>query len=90
MAATAVMTVRIDPALLRALKRKAEREGRSVSAEVVRLVRAEVEALPEPRATRVRSMDMFSTFEAPDLDELTRSRASFSRALSSRSKRGRR
>jgi hypothetical protein len=68
MSASAVVTVRIDPALLAALKRKAARDGRTVSAEIVRLVRSAV----EPTVTfakAVRSMGMFSDFEAPGLDD---------------------
>jgi hypothetical protein len=69
MGAAAVMTVRIDPALLAALKRRASRDGRTVSAVVVSLVRSAVEPT-DPSAKSVRSMGMFPDFEAPRLDEM--------------------
>jgi hypothetical protein len=81
MAASAVVTVRIEPALLAALKRKARREGRSVSAEVVGLVRAGVLPQEQTSAKPVRSMGMFADFEAPELDDLLRLRRRFSRLL---------
>ncbi len=81
MAASAVVTVRIEPVLLAALKRKALREGRSVSAEVVRLVREGVLPHAQPRTKPIRSMGMFADFEAPELDELLRLRRRFSRLL---------
>jgi len=80
MAASAVVTVRIDPVLLTALKRKAAREGRTVSAEIVSLIRG---AISPPGATRkpVRSMGLFSSFEAPELDDLRALRHQLSRRL---------
>ena len=81
MPSSAVVTVRIEPVLLAALKRKALREGRSVSSEVVRLVRAGVMPEAQVRRKPVRSMGMFSEFEAPELDDLLRLRRRFSRSL---------
>jgi hypothetical protein len=81
MASTAVMTIRIEPALLEALKAKARDEGRTVSAEVVRLVRKEVEPRPARSVKRVKTMGMFPDFEAPDLHELVRARRAFSSSL---------
>jgi hypothetical protein len=89
MAASSVMTLRIDPRLLEALKARARREGRSVSAEVIRLIRKDVEAVPE-RRRRGRTMGMFAEFEAPDLDELKRERRSFSASIRVRAARRRR
>jgi hypothetical protein len=81
MASSAVVTVRIEPVLLAALKRKALREGRSVSAEVVRLVREGILPQGQSRSKPVRSMGMFADFEAPELDDLLRLRRRFSRLL---------
>lgn len=69
MAATAVMTVRIEPGLLDALKARSRREGRTVSAEVVRLIKKELQPPPKPRARPARTMGMFADFDAPDLEE---------------------
>jgi plasmid stability protein len=68
MANSAVMTVRIQPALLVALKARARSFGRSTSAEVLQLIRAHVTAEPEPAACKP-TMGMFSQFDAPDLAE---------------------
>lgn len=81
MTSSSVVTVRIEPALLAALKRKALREGRSVSGVLVRLVREGVLAGAVPRRKPIRSMGMFSEFEAPELDELLRLRRRFSGML---------
>ena len=90
MAASAVVTVRIEPALLSALKQKAEREGRSVSAELVRLVRDDVMPHADPgatplRAERRKTSGMFADFEAPDLDELREARRDASKRLARKS-----
>jgi hypothetical protein len=88
MAATAVITVRIDPDLLAALKAKALQEGRTVSAEVVYLVRREVGRAPRRSKSRSRStMGMFPDFDAPDLDEMIALRREASRSLKRRRKR---
>ena len=72
------MTLRIDPRLLAALRRRAKREGRSVSAEVIRMIRKEVvPAPPRERKTR-RTMGMFADFEAPELKEFKRLRRAIS------------
>ena len=84
MAATAVMTVRIDPTLLAALKAKARRDGRSVSAEVIQLIRRGVE--PERPPGKAGTMGMFPDFEAPDLDDFIALRRTFSRTVLARSK----
>ena len=83
------MTLRIDPELLMALKERAAREGRSVSAEVVRLITRDVEPARPLRAKRTSSMGMFADFEAPTLDEFRRMRRRFSSRVSSTSARRR-
>jgi len=81
MPASAVITVRIDPQLLAALKEKARREGRSLSASIVRLIETDVKRRPS-RSGKVRcTMGMFRQFEAPDLDELRELRRTFSSRL---------
>jgi hypothetical protein len=84
MTGSAVMTLRIDPELLAALKARAAREGRSVSAEVVRLIKHEVEPVQHQRARRTSTMGMFAEFEAPTLEEFKRLRARFSARVAAR------
>jgi len=77
MAANVVMTLRIDPALLDTLRRRAKRDGRSVSAEVVQLIRKELEDMHVPNRLAVRrTMGMFadSDFEVLELDDFKRLR----------------
>lgn len=75
-----MVTLRIEPELLAALKRRAEREGRSVSAEVVRLIRREVEALPRAEPPKP-TMGMFPDHEAPDLEVFREARHAASAKL---------
>ncbi len=84
MAATAVMTLRIDPALLTALRQRAKQEGRSVSAEVVRMIRKEVAVAAPARSKRASTMGMFAAFEAPDLEDFKRLRRRASAAVARR------
>jgi hypothetical protein len=80
MAATSVVTVRIDPELLDAVKSKVRREGTTVSAAIVKLLRADVRP-PTRRPPFRRTMGMFAgQFEDVGLDELKQAR----RALSAR------
>lgn len=80
MAATAVLTVRLDPGLLDAVKSKVRREGTTVSAAIVKLLRAEVQQ-HGPRRPLRRTMGMFAgQFDDVGLDELKDAR----RALSAR------
>lgn len=81
MTASAVVTVRIDPELLAALKDKVRRHGGTVSAAIVQLVRNEVQPRHVRPAKRRRTMGMFADFEAPELDELVRLRRGLSRRL---------
>ena len=80
MANTATITVRIDPELLRALKARAVREGRSLSAEVVQLLRAQVAISPKGRRRKKKTMGMFADrdFEDLDLADFKKARRSFS------------
>jgi hypothetical protein len=81
MTASAVVTVRIDAALLAALKDKVRRDGRTVSAAIVELVRNDVQPKRVLPAKRRRTMGMFGDFEAPDLEEFVRFRRGLSRRL---------
>ncbi|HEX8115376.1 MAG TPA: hypothetical protein VF516_46940 [Kofleriaceae bacterium] len=81
MTASAVMTVRIDADLLAALKDKVRRDGRTVSATIVQLIRNEVQPRRVRPGKRRRTMGMFAEFEAPDLDELAQLRRGISRRL---------
>jgi hypothetical protein len=89
MAGTAIMTLRVDPALLAALKERAAREGRSVSAEVIRMIERNVEPPRAKGAKRTSTMGMFADFDAPTLDDFKRLRRRFS-TLVSPARRGRR
>ena len=64
MANTSMMTVRIDTRLLKALKARAKKAGRSTSAEVVRIVEQEVKATATGEKPKVRSEGMFSHLRA--------------------------
>jgi len=81
MPASAIVTVRIDAELLTALRDKVRREGRTVSAAIVQLVRNDVHPQRPRPVKRRRTIGMFSDFEAPDLDDLVQLRRSLSRRL---------
>lgn len=89
MATSTVMTLRIDTRLHAALKRKARDEGRSVSSEVVRLIRAHLEPAPAPRRAR-SSFGMFEQFDSVDVDEVRELRHSVTRAATRRARRTKR
>jgi hypothetical protein len=90
MAASRIMTLRIEPDLLAALRQRAKREGRSVSAEVIRMIRKEVEPAPaRPRGAK-RTMGMFGDFESPELEEFKRLRREISASFQRRVGRPRR
>ena len=79
------MTVRIDPTLLAALRRRAKRAGRSVSAEVVRLIEREIQPVkPGPRR---KTMGMFPNFEAPELEDFKQFRREQSERIKQRLRR---
>ena len=84
MAGTAIMTLRIDPDLLAALRRRAKREGRSVSAEVIRMIRKEVEPAPSRQRKTRPTMGMFADFEAPELDAFKQLRRDISATFQKR------
>jgi hypothetical protein len=81
MATSAMMTVRIDARLLDALKAKSRRNGRTVSASIVELIRNEVGPRGRRPAKPRRTMGMFADFEVPELDQLVRLRRGLSRRL---------
>lgn len=64
-----IMTVRMDADLLRALKSRAKEEGRSLSAEVVQLVRQAMAGNAPRTVRKARTMGMFANFEAPSLED---------------------
>lgn len=81
MAASTVVTVRMDAELLAALRDKVRREGRTVSAAIVQLVRDDVQPQRRRPRKRRRTIGMFTDFEAPDLQDLTQLRRSLSLRL---------
>jgi len=83
MAGSSIMTVRVAPDLLAALKRRAAREGRSVSAEVVRMIKRDIEPAKPRRTKRTPTMGMFPDFDAPTLEEFKRMRRRFASLVSS-------
>jgi hypothetical protein len=87
MPASTVLSIRIDPDLLAALREKAQREGRTVSATVLDVVRRAVGDGVKRSSPRRSTMGMFASFEAPELDDLVRARRQFSRSLLSSGRR---
>lgn len=86
MGASAVVTVRIEPELLAALKARARREKSTVSAQIVKLVRADLGRAREPLPKRARrvTMGMYSDLDVPDtIEEFKELRRSFSRRIKS-------
>ena len=81
---TKMMTLRIDADLLMRLKDQAKREGRSASAEVVRLLRRELGMTTKPKKPRRDTMGMFSHLEAVRLDEVRELRSQISQQIASR------
>lgn len=86
MANTSLITARLDPDLLCALKARAARDGRSLSAEIAEILRSQVMALPLPATgrKRKRTMGMLARRGLEDLDfrAFQRHRAAFSASLS--------
>jgi len=81
MAATAVVTFRIDADLLASLKAKVQRDGGTVSAAIVEMVRSNVQPKRRRTTKRRRTMGMFPDFEAPDLDDMVQLRRDLSRRV---------
>jgi hypothetical protein len=88
MAASKVMTVRIEPELLEQLREAAKAERRSVSAQMLFLVRRELEAKPARRQKPLPTMGWLRHLDAPDhLEEFRRARRSLSARLAARTRR---
>lgn len=85
MAATAIITVRLAPELLDALRARAREEGRSVSAEVVQLIRGAVGPRLKAGAA-ARTMGMFEDmgFDSIEVEEVRRVRRDVSLAVDQR------
>jgi hypothetical protein len=89
MASSKVMTLRIDPELLEQLRQVARAERRSVSAQLVYLVRKEL-GTPARRATQrvLPTLGWLRHLDAPDdLDAFRRVRRTLSRRLRARARR---
>ena len=84
--ATRVMSLRIDPQLLEEIRRRARAEGRSVSAEILHLVRRELGGgSPPPRRGARRTMGWLAHLDVPeDLETYRRFRRSASRRVMKR------
>lgn len=81
-AKTEILTVRIEPRLLKILRKRARVGGRSVSAEVVRVLQADVEE-NEPRRTIAPITGWLSAETPPETSEgLRELRQAASRRLS--------
>ena len=83
---TALLTVRIDPALHAALKAMATEDGRSLSAQVVWMLSRQVAVVPRKASSRP-TMGMFAEFEAPLLQEFREHRRAAAVALRAATKR---
>jgi hypothetical protein len=82
MPATKIMTLRIDPELHQRLRDAARAAGRSVSAQVLHLVRRELLEEPVRRQTPLPTMGWLRHLDAPDtLAEFRRLRRSLSRQV---------
>ena len=82
------MSLRIDPELLEELRKAARAEGRSVSSQVVHLVRKELATRSAPRKKPLPTLGWLRHLDAPDeLREFQRVRRSLSRSLAARARR---
>ncbi len=75
------MTVRLDSDLLAALKERAKKIGRSVSAEVAQMIKQHVLPMRSKPNTIPKSEGMFSQFDAPTLEELRDSRKIYTQKI---------
>ena len=82
-----VMTLRIDPALLERLREVANAEQRSVSAQVLFLVRKDLESRAGGRKVVPTMGWLARRGPAPDLREFRRARRQLSKALEKRLRR---
>jgi hypothetical protein len=88
MPATRVMTLRIEPELLEQLRAVAKAERRSVSAQMLFLVRRELGAKARPGRKRLPTLGWLSHLRAPrELKEFRRVRRSLTRELEARLRR---
>jgi hypothetical protein len=88
MAATRVMTLRIEPELLEQLRAVAKAERRSVSAQMLFLVRRELGARVRRRRKPLPTLGWLSHLRAPrKLQEFRRVRSSLTRSLEARLRR---
>jgi hypothetical protein len=86
MAKSRVMTLRIEPELLAELRRMARSEQRSVSAQVLHLVRKEL--APTPRSKPLPTRGWLAHLDVPrDLAEFRRVRRALSRRIAERRRR---
>lgn len=81
---TKMMTLRIDADLLARLKDQAKQEGRSASAEVVRLLRREFGGTKKSKKPRRNTMGMFDHLESVRLQEVRELRSEIARQIASR------
>jgi hypothetical protein len=81
--ATRVTSLRIDLELLEEIRRRARTEGRSVSAQILHLVRRELGvSSPPPRTRTRRTMGWLAHLDVPeDLETFRRFRRSLSRRI---------
>ena len=75
------MTVRIDTDLLEALKERAQKLGRSVSAEVKRMIQQQVIPKRKKSTSIPKSEGMFSHFEDISLEDLREHRKNYSKKI---------
>jgi len=77
------MSLRIDPELLEEIRQRARAEGRSVSAQILHLVRGELGGgSPYPKRRARRTMGWLAHLDVPeDLETYRRFRRSLSRGL---------
>ncbi|MCL2723989.1 MAG: Arc family DNA-binding protein [Polyangiaceae bacterium] len=76
-----IISVRIDPAMLRAVKKRARLNGRSMSSEILFLIRSQIEEAPARTSIKPIS-GWLSDIESPDnLDEFRKARAQASALL---------
>jgi hypothetical protein len=88
MLATKIVTLRIDAELYQQLRDAARAAGRSVSAQVLHLVRRESPEAPVRRQTPLPTMGWLRHLDAPDtLAEFRRLRRSLSRTVVGRVRR---
>lgn len=76
------MTLRIEPELLERLREVAKAERRSVSAQVLHVVRRELADRPSPRRRPLATLGWLRHLDAPDrLEEFRRLRRALSRRV---------